>query len=89
VSAFFRSGLFFGLIDLAVLIDQTPGSYDSYLLETGWGVLCTFLVGAAFISLTMRPEMAMPVVSERRVAWSPLWIVRGSVSTVRDVGDCE
>jgi hypothetical protein len=68
VSAFFWAGFFFGLIDLAVPIDRTPGFYDSYLLETGWGVLYTFLVGAAFISLALRPEMAMPVVQVLLVA---------------------
>ena len=62
VSALFWAYFFFGLIDLAVPIDRTPGSYDSYLLETGWGVLYTFLVGAAFLSLAVRPEMVMPVV---------------------------
>lgn len=60
-SALWWAFFFFGLIDLAVPIDQTPGFYESYLLETGWGVLYTFLVGAAFISLAARPELAMPV----------------------------
>ena len=53
--------LFFGLIDLAVPIDRTPGFYDSYLLETGWGLVYTFLVGAAFLSLTLRPSLTVPL----------------------------
>ena len=61
-SALFWAVFFFGLIDLAVPLDETPGFYDSYLLETGWGVLYTFLVGAAFASLAARPQMMMPVV---------------------------
>jgi hypothetical protein len=60
-SAFFWAFVFFGLIDLAVPVDETPGFYDSYLLETGWGVLYTFLVGAAFVSLAARPGMVMPL----------------------------
>ena len=60
-SAFFWAFVFFGLIDLAVPVDETPGFYDSYLLETGWGVLYTFLVGAAFVSLAARPRMVMPL----------------------------
>ena len=67
-SALFWAGFFFGLIDLAVPVDETPGFYDSYLLETGWGVLYTFLVGGAFISLAARPEMAMPVAQVALVA---------------------
>jgi len=60
-SAFFWAFIFFGLIDLVVPVDETPGFYESYLLETGWGALYTFLVGAAFVSLATRPEMIMPV----------------------------
>jgi hypothetical protein len=53
-----------------VPIDQTPGFYDSYLLETGWGVLYTFLVGAAFASLAVWPRMVMPAVQVALVAVS-------------------
>ena len=67
-SAVFWAFLFFGLIDLAVPIDETPGFYDSYLLETGWGVLYTFLVGAAFVSLAARPQLMMPVAQIALVA---------------------
>jgi hypothetical protein len=61
VSALFWSVLFFGLIDLLVPIDETPGFYESYLLETGWGVLYTFLVSAAFFCLAVRPRLVLPV----------------------------
>src|ERR1700754_3217710 len=60
-SAFLWAFLFFGLIDLSVPLDHTAGFDDSYLLETGWGVLYTFLVGAAFVSLVVRPTLVTPV----------------------------
>jgi hypothetical protein len=62
VSALFWIFPFFGLIDLTVPFLETPGFYDAYLLETGWGVMYTFLVGAAFVSLAVWPGMVMPVV---------------------------
>lgn len=67
-SAFFWSVLFFGVIDLTVPIDELPGFYDSYLLETGWGVLYTFLVAGAFLSLAVRPDMVMPLIQVVLVA---------------------
>ena len=67
-SALFWAVLFFGLIDLAVPIDRTPGFYEAYLLETGWGVLYTFLVGGAFVALVARPRMVLPVVQVVLVA---------------------
>ncbi len=62
LSALFWVLPFFGLVDLAVPLAQTPNFYDAYLLETGWGVLYTFMVGAAFVSLTIRPSLVMPLV---------------------------
>ena len=56
------SFFFFGLIDLTVPFLETPGFYDAYLLETGWGVMYTFLVGAAFVALAVQPGLVMPVV---------------------------
>jgi hypothetical protein len=61
-SGFLWAFVFMGLVDLAVPMEETPGFYDSYLLETGWGVLYTFLVGGAFLSLALRPGMVMPLV---------------------------
>lgn len=69
-SALFWAFLFYGLIDLVVPIDQTPGFYDSYLLETGWGVLYTFMVGLAFVSLAVRPAMLVPLAQVALVAGS-------------------
>lgn len=61
-SAIFWGVLFFGVIDLMVPLEETPGFYSSYLLETGWGITYTFLVAAAFLSLAVRPDMTMPLV---------------------------
>lgn len=67
-SAFAWAILFFGVIDLAVPIDETPGFYESYLLETGWGVLYTFLVGVPLLSLAVAPRMLLPLVEVAVVA---------------------
>ena len=48
--------LFFGVIDLAVVFDRTPGFYESYLLETGWGLIYTVLVAAPLIVLAVSPQ---------------------------------
>ena len=61
-SAFCWGFLFFGLIDLSVPIGKPTGFYDTYLLETGWGLVYTVLVGAAFLSLTLRPSQTMPLI---------------------------
>jgi hypothetical protein len=62
LSAVFWGGLFYGLVDLLVAIDQTPGFYDSYLLETGWGLLFTFLVAAPCMALAVRPGLVLPLI---------------------------
>jgi hypothetical protein len=62
VSALWWGGLFFGMIDLNVALDQTPGFYESYVLETGWGLLYTFLVAAPCVALAVRPALTMPLV---------------------------
>jgi hypothetical protein len=67
-SAFFWAVLFFGVLDLAVPIERTPGFHDTYLLETGWGVLYTFMVGGAFAALTLRPGMVVPLAQLTLVA---------------------
>jgi hypothetical protein len=53
--AFFWGFLFFGLIDLLVPL-QDPEFYDSYLLETGWGLLFAVLVAVPLIASAMRPR---------------------------------
>ena len=53
--------LFFGVIDLLVAVEHTPGFYESYLLETGWGLLYTFLVALPLVCLTFSPRLSLPV----------------------------
>jgi hypothetical protein len=55
VSALWWSVLFFGIIDLTVPFDQDPRFLDNFLLETGWGLLYTFLVAAPLLALALRP----------------------------------
>lgn len=57
VLAVFWGLLFFGLIDLTVVFDQTPGFYVAYLLETGWGLLYTVLVAAPLVALAIKPGL--------------------------------
>ena len=54
----FWLALFFGLTDLSVplLFGGRPDFYDSYLIETGWGVLFTFFVGLPMCLLGARPS---------------------------------
>lgn len=65
--------LFFALVDLTVplFLQSRPEFYESYLLETGWGVLFTFFVGIPFCVLGSRPESVsaalLPVVAATAV----------------------
>ena len=70
-----------GLIDLLVALDQTPGFYDSYLLETGWGLLFTFLVAAPLAALVRDPFLTAPLVqvSVAAVAVALAAIVSGAL----------
>lgn len=53
--AFVWSVYFFGLVDLSTAIGETPGFYDSYVLEAGWGLLFTVLVSVPLVVLAFRP----------------------------------
>ena len=44
------------------LTPQDPRFFDSYLLETGWGLLYTFLVAAPLLAMAIRPGLTMPIV---------------------------
>jgi hypothetical protein len=53
---------FYGLIDLTTpFIQESPDFYDSYLLETGWGLLYTVLIAIPLIALVRRPQNAGPM----------------------------
>ena len=54
----------FGLVDLAV----TWSSDWPQVLEAGWGLFFTVLVGAAFVSVAVRPRAAGPPVAQLAVA---------------------
>jgi hypothetical protein len=53
--ATFWGYLFFCLIDLMVVFDRTAGFYESYLLETEWGLLYTVMAAAPLVALAFRP----------------------------------
>ena len=48
--------VFFGVIDLSVVPDKNLQFYDHYLLETGWGLLFTFLVPLPLLTWAARPQ---------------------------------
>jgi hypothetical protein len=52
---------FFGIVDLSTAPSQPGGDfYDYYLLETGWGLLYTFLVPVPFVMWSCRPWWTTP-----------------------------
>lgn len=56
VAAFWAT-LFFGIIDLSVVLPpRDERFYDFYLLETGWGLLFTFLIPVPLIAWAVRPQ---------------------------------
>ncbi len=57
---------FFGLMDLAVPLDQTPGFDDSYLLETGWGLMSTAMVVVPLVALAVKPGLFTPLIQPCR-----------------------
>ncbi len=59
--AFGLGVVFFGVIDLLVPFLRDPEFYDSYLLETGWGLLFAVLVAVPLVALAARPERTGPV----------------------------
>jgi hypothetical protein len=61
LGALFWGFFFYGLIDLLVPLVQGEGFYESYLLETGWGVLYFMLVGVPLLCVTIQPELVSPV----------------------------
>jgi hypothetical protein len=54
--ALFWATAFFGIIDLSVVPDDDLEFYESYLLETGWGLLFTFLVPLPLLAWAVRPQ---------------------------------
>jgi hypothetical protein len=54
-AALFWGVLFFGIIDLTVVLDQDERFFQHYLLETGWGLLYTFLVMVPLLLWALYP----------------------------------
>jgi hypothetical protein len=55
VAAVFWGFFWFGLIDLLVVVEQDAQFNQSYMLESGWGLLYLVLVTAPLVLLVMRP----------------------------------
>ena len=53
--AAFWAVLWFGVIDLMVVVIQDERFYDDYLLESGWGLFYTVLVVVPLVVLALRP----------------------------------
>lgn len=51
--------MFFGVIDLSVVIAHDERFRGFYLLETGWGLLYTVLVGLPLVGFALRPRSAV------------------------------
>jgi len=56
VLALLWATIFFGIIDLTVVIVQNLDFFEHYLLETGWGLLFTFLVPLPLLAWAVRPQ---------------------------------
>jgi hypothetical protein len=69
----------FGLIDLSVTWDADWPQ----VLEAGWGLFATAIVGAAFLMLAVRPRVSMPAVAQLAVATGSLAV---SAVVARETG---
>lgn len=80
VSAVFWGFLWFGLIDLLVVVEQDAQFDEDYMFESGWGLLYLVLVAVPLVVLAMRPgepvAIAQLVVVTLAVVVGALW--RGS-----------
>jgi hypothetical protein len=81
VAAVFWGFLWFGLIDLLVVVEQDTGFDEDYLFEFGWGLLFVVLVAVPLVALAMRPgdpvALAQLVVVTLAILlgafWRPAW----------------
>ncbi|CAA9364019.1 MAG: hypothetical protein AVDCRST_MAG34-2668 [uncultured Nocardioidaceae bacterium] len=60
--------LFFGLVDLLVVVFQDERFYDDYLLETGWGLLYAVMTAVPFLAVVVRPRAVLPLLQPLAVA---------------------
>lgn len=94
LAAVFWGFLWFGLIDLLVVVEQDERFHEHYLLESGWGLLYLVLVTVPLLVLARRPgepvalaqlavaTLAVLVGAVWGVAWPQLWNGLGLVLTV-------
>lgn len=59
LAAVFWGFLWFGLIDLLVVVTQDEQFHEDYLLESGWGLLYLVLVAVPLVLLAFRPGRAV------------------------------
>jgi hypothetical protein len=59
LAALFWGVLFFGLVDLQVVVVQNDVFYLHYVLEVGWGLLYTVLVMAPLLFWAVRPRLVV------------------------------
>ena len=85
VAAVFWGFLWFGLIDLLVVVEQDARFDENYMFESGWGLLYLVLVAVPLVVLAMRPgepvaisqlvvvTLAILVGALWRGSWPQLW----------------
>jgi hypothetical protein len=77
VAAVFWGFLWFGLIDLLVVVEQDAKFHEDYLFESGWGLLFLVLVAVPLVVLALRPgepiALAQLVVVTVAVLMGALW----------------
>lgn len=94
VAAVFWGFLWFGLIDLLVVVQQDERFREHYLFESGWGLLYLVLVAVPLVCLARRPgdpvavaqlvltTLAVLVGAVWRGTWPQLWNGLGLAVTV-------
>ena len=94
LAAVFWGLLWYGLIDLLVVVEQDEQFHEHYLFESGWGLLYLVVVAVPLVVLAIRPghliALAQLVVATLAVllgalwglAWRQLWTGLGLAVTV-------
>jgi hypothetical protein len=94
VAAVFWGFLWFGLIDLLVVVEQDHAFREHYLFESGWGLLYSVLVTVPLVVLAIRPgepvaltqlivvTLAVLIGAGWGAAWPQLWNGLGLLLTV-------
>lgn len=97
-AAVFWGFLWFGLVDLVVVVEQDESFHEHYLFESGWGLLYLVLVAVPAVVLAIRPvdpvaltqlvvvALAVLIGAAWGAARPQLWTGLGLVLTVGLVG---